>query len=404
MYNSKIREICYAYALANKMALPLSVEDTFNAVALWVEDTVTGMAPYIGSNNHWYVYDKTTQTFKDSGVEATEAGPAGATGPQGAQGPQGPQGHMPPLVSTRGNSTSDAISQQGIENIFYNSQITLGANATAGGTDAVAIGYSATSNGENTTALGCRAYANNNGSIALGKSATASGYSSIAIGQGAKAESHYATSLGYGAEAKEVHTIAIGYQALAKNGYSIAIGRSATVTGTESTAIGIKCTVNGNNSILIGTEANCETDNTFQVGNYPLLDLTTGLIPSERIQGGRAGGPRGITNLYVHILDCSMNERDHAYFEIYSSVSTPCENISQVKSLLADATSTEFISASGYVSLEAAGSPIRKLYPVYRVMISDMMYFYYIDEDHHEATVQSSSVSVVDRVRQIIHN
>lgn len=80
MYNSKIREICYAYAVANKMALPLSVENTFNAVALWVEDTVTGMAPYIGNNNHWYVYDKTTQTFKDSGVEATgDKGDTGAT-------------------------------------------------------------------------------------------------------------------------------------------------------------------------------------------------------------------------------------------------------------------------------------------------------------------------------------
>lgn len=80
MYNSKIREICYAYALANKMAIPLSVEDTFNAVALWVEDTVTGMAPYVGANNHWYVYDKETQTFKDSGVEATgDKGDTGAT-------------------------------------------------------------------------------------------------------------------------------------------------------------------------------------------------------------------------------------------------------------------------------------------------------------------------------------
>lgn len=132
MYNSKIREICYAYAIANKMALPLSVEDSFNAVALWVEDTVTGMAPYIGSNNHWYVYDKTTQTYKDSGVQATgDKGDTGATpniqinatvsqntgtpsvnveksgtpenplfklvfdgikGEQGLQGPQGPQG------------------------------------------------------------------------------------------------------------------------------------------------------------------------------------------------------------------------------------------------------------------------------------------------------------------------
>ena len=120
MYNSKIREICYAYAIANKMALPLSVEDSFNAVALWVEDTVTGMAPYIGANNHWYVYDKTTQTFKDSGVEATEAGPAGATGPQGAQGIQGAKGedgqgfnYMGAWTSGRNHHPYDVVTEDG---------------------------------------------------------------------------------------------------------------------------------------------------------------------------------------------------------------------------------------------------------------------------------------------------
>ena len=371
MYNSKIREICYAYAMANKMALPLSVEDSFNAVALWVEDTVTGMAPYIGSNNHWYVYDKTTQTFKDSGVEATKAGPTGATGPigptaleftssrttstepmsgtsfsassasyfnrtpitgdyflqlvigsegtsvegrswitnnvissisdgvynyqirsvvettgeTGPQGPQGPQGPMPPLVSTRGNSTSDAMSQQGIENIFYGSQVTLGVNSTASGADATAIGYGATASGKFSTALGRGATVNSNYSIALGQGATVtlSGTSATALGRGATANFPNTIAIGYGAKTNGEEAIALGHSAYANFPNTIAIGYGAKANGTESTAIGVNCTVDANNSILIGAGANCDTDNTFQVGNYPLLDLTTGLIPSERI-------------------------------------------------------------------------------------------------------------------------
>lgn len=84
MYGTKIREITYAYAIAKKIPLPLSVEDSFNAVAMWVEDTVSGLAPYVGSNGNWYVYDKDTQEFKDTGVHAK--GDKGDKGEAGADG------------------------------------------------------------------------------------------------------------------------------------------------------------------------------------------------------------------------------------------------------------------------------------------------------------------------------
>lgn len=84
MYGTKIREITYAYAIAKKIPLPLSVEDSFNAVVMWVEDTVTGLAPYVGSNGNWYVYDKDTQEFKDTGVHAKgDKGDKGEAGEDG---------------------------------------------------------------------------------------------------------------------------------------------------------------------------------------------------------------------------------------------------------------------------------------------------------------------------------
>mgnify|MGYP005801989131 CR=1 FL=1 len=218
---------------------------------------------------------------------------------EGVQGPQGPQGPMPPLVSTRGNSTSDAMSQQGIENIFYGSQVTLGVNSTASGENAIALGYGATASGTFSTALGRGATVNDDYSIALGQGVTANGSSATALGRGATANFQNTIAIGYGAKTNKEEAIAIGHSAYANFPNTIAIGYGAKANGTESTAIGVNCTVDANNSILIGAGANCDTDNTFQVGNYPLLDLTTGLIPSERIQGGGGVPAGGTTGQYL---------------------------------------------------------------------------------------------------------
>lgn len=49
-----------------------------------------GRNPYIGENNHWYVWDGQAGEFVDTGVSAT--GPKGDTGPAGPQGPKGDTG------------------------------------------------------------------------------------------------------------------------------------------------------------------------------------------------------------------------------------------------------------------------------------------------------------------------
>ena len=66
-------------------------EDAAEAAETWSSN-----APYIGANDHWYVYDSATEQFVDTGVSAEgqtgPQGPQGPTGETGATGPQGPTG------------------------------------------------------------------------------------------------------------------------------------------------------------------------------------------------------------------------------------------------------------------------------------------------------------------------
>ena len=188
---------------------------------------------------------------------------------EGVQGPQGPQGPMPPLVDTRGNSTTDAISQQGIENIFYNSGVTLGANSNVGshplGSIAIGDGSNASVLVAGSMAIGYQSYSG--GGTAIGKFSTANDMGAIAIGESVTANT--------------IDSVAIGHYANANV--------PASILGSPVIAIGAYANVTGENSIQLG-RGNNNTNNTFQVGKYPLLDLTTGFIPSDRIQGGGGGG------------------------------------------------------------------------------------------------------------------
>ena len=135
------------------------------------------------------------------------------------------------LTSERGSNPNLAMSQLGIENIFYGSQVTLGASATASGT--------------NTTALGCSAEASNIYAIALGSDATA--------------DNPFST--------------AIGYNAIANFSYATALGSEATASGGYATALGSDATASGINSTAIGRGASATSDNTIVLGNYFITSL-----------------------------------------------------------------------------------------------------------------------------------
>lgn len=239
----------------------------------------------------------------------------------GVQGPQGPQGPMPPLVSTRGNSTTDAISQQGIENIFYNAQVSLGVNSTlnSGSTwgiaigaeskvasdgQGLAIGYNASSLGNLSVAIGTNANVNTNNSVAVGSSSNVFGGFGVAIGGVARANNsvsvgHSSTSdnlsvaigrtarvqgggVGVGDSTRVNGGVAVGTNAFS-NSRSIAVGIGSGASGQCSVAVGQNCKANANFSVVIGEGAECNNDYVFQVGHFPLMDMYTGRIYPNRI-------------------------------------------------------------------------------------------------------------------------
>lgn len=63
-------------------------EDAAEAAETWSSN-----APYIGANDHWYVYNSAIEQFVDTGVSAEgQTGPQGPSGPSGPAGPAGSQG------------------------------------------------------------------------------------------------------------------------------------------------------------------------------------------------------------------------------------------------------------------------------------------------------------------------
>lgn len=221
-------------------------------------------------------------------------------GVEGPQGPQGPQGPMPTLANTRGTSDSIAISQQGIENIFYGSQVTLGANSTASAPNAIALGYTATASGNystaigdnatateyfataigggatasgtNSTALGYDARGGGVFSIALGSSATASGYRATALGYRASASGYSAIALGFDAKASGTDAIALGTIANAANDYATTLGRGATAN-LHSTALGSSANASGSYSTALGHGASATSDYTIVLGSTSITSL-----------------------------------------------------------------------------------------------------------------------------------
>ena len=224
-----------------------------------------------------YTQTPITVTYSDSTnsqfvvyAEKGQKGEPGTQGPKGDTGEQGPKGEpgpMPTLASERGSSASIAISQLGIENIFYNTSTQLGIQSNALGTNSVAIGPNANANGDY--------------SIAIGNGASSSTYQSIAIGLRAITGYDDALALGRDCNANGSSSIAIG-QSNANSEYSIAIGTRANADARYSTAIGYFANALSDNSIQLG-KGNNVTENTFQVWNYTLLDNTTGKIPQERL-------------------------------------------------------------------------------------------------------------------------
>ena len=116
--------------------------------------------------------------------------------------------------------------------------------------------------------------------INIGDSLTIGDYSenTIVLGNNATSTTSSQNSVAIGEEAKVggVNSVVIGYKAEATGSYNIAIGNNAKFS-----------TASVNSAIQLGSGTN-STSNTFKVGNYTLLDTSTGLIPDARISSNIA--------------------------------------------------------------------------------------------------------------------
>ena len=202
-----------------------------------------------------YVQLQDTQTWKNIGkIESVE-------------GPQGEPGPMPQLASERGSNDSIAISQLGIENIFYNAQVTLGANARASGPNAMAIGFEASASGPNATALGWNATATNSRATALGYNTTALANGALAVGESASASNTSASAVGDSSIASGLNSTAIGVKASATSDHAIAIGSDASASGMNATALGYGASASNGSATAIGNSATASGYGTTVLGS-----------------------------------------------------------------------------------------------------------------------------------------
>ena len=130
------------------------------------------------------------------------------------------------------------------------------ADATAGGTDAVAIGPEAKAAGNNTVALGVYASSYGADSVTVGHGAAASGTasSSVVLGHNSQAGSKLSGELIYDGATKYItgdgmSGIAIGDAAKSRGNQNIAIGKNALTTNKDASETFTS------NSIAIGTDA-----------------------------------------------------------------------------------------------------------------------------------------------------
>lgn len=143
-----------------------------------------------------------------------------------------------------------------------------GGDASASGTASIAIGSDALATNPNSIAIGSESRADSPSAVVIGYSSTIMMPNCIVIGE------HSAASLS--------NSIVIGHSSYAKKENSIAIGNGANAAGTNTVAIGTDANATASAGIQIGSGTNA-AGYSVQFANYPLLDLNTGTVFTERL-------------------------------------------------------------------------------------------------------------------------
>lgn len=257
---------------SNQLPDPSTIPDN-QAYLVGTDDTGYDLYVQLQGSAEWLNVGKVEGVQGPQGPQGAQ-GPQGPQGPAGTAGPAGPTGPMPALASERGTSADVAMSQLGIENLFFGSNVQLGNQSSITGTSTgpIAIGMGATASGEGATTVGFYAITNGYGASAFGRNANAREYS-IALGPNATAGNYSTVAIGFYASVNGYVGAAIGNSATAHGDGGTAVGYSADANGGDSTSIGSLSQANGNHSTAIGYSATAETDNTIVLGNAEITAL-----------------------------------------------------------------------------------------------------------------------------------
>jgi hypothetical protein len=199
-------------------------------------------------------------------------------------------------------SNAIAIGLRANASATYFNNTAIGVDAKALNNNTVAIGNLAIASGSFATALGRSASASSGYATALGSYASASGLQSTALGVGAEASAIYATALGSYASASGLQSTALGYYASASSSgttalgvwadasaiYATALGSYASASGLQSTAIGSYAKATGKNSIAIGPFTNAPAENSTVIGiglNNTVAGSLTNTFPNSFMIG-----------------------------------------------------------------------------------------------------------------------
>lgn len=245
-----------------------------------VEQTETNVThyPYVGEDNHWYVWDATTAAFTDTGVKAIGQGvPAGGTAGQllkKASAEDYDTEWTDDIYATRADTILETTLSRGRKE-----NTTIGAGSFAFGTNVEASEQYSLATGVATQASGVAAQASGYGTKATGVYSHAEGSSTTASGSNSHAEGANTQAKGISSHVEGSNTVASAYASHVSGTYNVIDSFSTWPEWVSSTSyeVGDKVkvtTTDNNETVVIGYI--CKTANSdveFTAANWTVDNM-----------------------------------------------------------------------------------------------------------------------------------
>ena len=189
--------------------------------------------------------------------------------------------------------------------------IAIGGNSISSGTQSFADGHSSVSTGSYSHATtNSRASGSNSFAAAIADNSAsygASGANSVAMGYQAKASGNYNVAIGGSVQATgSDYGVSIGYRARSANHSTVSIGREAGLSGagSESTCVGSFSYASGSNALALGNNVSATGSYSAAIGRY----ASTGSIQGKFAFANDYMSAAGDNQRGLYILQASTTD------------------------------------------------------------------------------------------------